>query len=57
MMKLTGKGAQGKYTPEELAIMDLEAIKKMILEQDPKAFGKTKTAKKKAAPKKSTKKK
>lgn len=57
MMKLTGKGAQGKYTAEELAVMDLETVKKMILEQDPKAFGKTKAAKKKAAPKKNAKKK
>ncbi len=52
MLKLTGQGANGKYTPEELAVIDLETIKKMILQQDPKAFDKKTTAKKKAAPKK-----
>ena len=62
MLKLTGKGANGKYTPEELAIIDLESIKKMIVEQDPKAFDKKgatkkKSATKKAAPKKAAKKK
>ena len=52
MLKLTGQGANGKYTPEELAVIDLETIKKMILQQEPKAFDKKTTAKKKAAPKK-----
>ena len=61
MLKLTGGGANGKYTVEELAVIDLESIKKMILQQEPKAFDKknapkkktaTKTAAKKAAPKK-----
>jgi DNA topoisomerase-1 len=57
MLKLTGQGANGKYTPEELAVIDLETIKKMILQQEPKAFdkkapAKKKTAVKKAAPKK-----
>ncbi|MEI8052871.1 MAG: type I DNA topoisomerase [Bacteroidota bacterium] len=61
MLKLTGQGANGKYTAEELAVIDLESIKKMILEQDPKAFDKKgevrkKAATKKAAPKKTTKK-
>ncbi len=61
MLKLTGQGANGKYTAEELAVIDLESIKKMIIEQDPKAFDKKgavrkKTATKKAAPKKTTKK-
>jgi DNA topoisomerase-1 len=62
MMKLIGQGANGKYTAEELSVMDLETIKKMIVAQDPKAFdkkggAKKKTASKKAAPKKSAKKK
>ncbi len=57
MLKLTGKGANGKYTPEELAIIDIEEVKKMILLQDPKAFGKKATVKKKAAVKKTATKK
>jgi DNA topoisomerase-1 len=66
MLKIIGKGASGKFTAEELAVIDLESIKKMILVQDPKAFDKKSAAKKKvatkkiavkkAAPKKSTKK-
>lgn len=41
-----------KYTPDELAGLELEDVKKIILEQDPKAFdkkGKKAPAKKKAA--------
>ncbi len=57
MLKLTGKGANGKYTPEELAVIDIEEVKKMILLQDPKAFGKKAPVKKKAAVKKTTTKK
>ncbi len=57
MLKLTGQGASGKYTPEELAVIDLDTIKKMILQQEPKAFDKKATAKKKAAPKKAATKK
>ena len=57
MLKLTGSGANGKYTAEELAVMDLETVKKMIVTQEPKAFDKKGTAKKKAAPKKTAKKK
>ena len=45
-------GANGKYTPEELAVIDLEEVKKMILIQEPKAFDKKGAVKKKAAPKK-----
>ena len=45
-------GAKGKYTTEELAVIDLEEIKKMILIQEPRAFDKKGAAKKKAAPKK-----
>lgn len=56
MLKLIGSGANGKYTAEEAAALDLETVKKMILQQDPKAFDKKTTAKK-AAPKKKTVKK
>ena len=56
MLKLTGSGANGKYTKEELAVIDLDTIKKMIVEQDPKAFDK-KTVKKKTATKKTATKK
>ncbi|UEG49303.1 type I DNA topoisomerase [Ferruginibacter lapsinanis] len=55
MLKLVGGGANGKYTPEELAVIDLEEVKKMIVAQEPKAFDKP--AKKKAAPKKAAAKK
>ncbi|MEO6844966.1 MAG: type I DNA topoisomerase [Ginsengibacter sp.] len=66
MLKITGKPEGGKYTPEELSSIELEDIKKMILQQDPKAFDKKTVAKKaaskkvtgkKAAPKKALKKK
>ena len=57
MMKLTGGGASGKYTPEELAVIDVESIKKMIIAQDPKAFAKKASVKKKAATKKAATKK
>jgi DNA topoisomerase-1 len=56
MLKIKAKPGGGKYTPEELAGVDLEEVKKMILQQDPKAFDK-KSAKKKAAPKKTAAKK
>ncbi len=60
MLKLTA-GPNGKYTADELATIDLEEIKKMILIQEPKAFDKKATAKKsgakKAAPKKAAAKK
>ncbi len=61
MLKLTAKPSGGKYTPEELAVIELDEVKKMILQQDPKAFDKKtvgkKSAAKKAAPKKATAKK
>ena len=62
MLKLSGGGANGKYTPEELATLQLEEVKKMILIQEPKAFdkkapAKKKTTAKKAAPKKIARKK
>lgn len=46
MLKLPANGANGKFTPEELAAIELEEIKKMIVAQDPKAVDK-KAAKKK----------
>ena len=52
MLKITGGGVNGKYTPEELADIDIDTIKKMIVSQVPKAFDKKKTVKKKAAVKK-----
>ena len=64
MLKLTAKGNGEKYSPEELAEIDVEEVKKMILKQDPKAFAQkttkktsTKTANKKPAAKKKTTKK
>jgi len=56
MLKITAKQGGGKYTPEEVADIDLEEVKKMILQQDPNAFDK-KATKKKAAPKKQAAKK
>lgn len=66
MLKITGKGDKGKYTPEDLANIPLEEIKKMIETQVPDAFMKKTTTKravtkkaatKKAAPKSAAKKK
>lgn len=51
MMKLT-PGTNGRYTPEQLANIELDAVKKMILTQEPKAFDKKAPAKKKSAKKK-----
>ncbi|MBS1948812.1 MAG: type I DNA topoisomerase [Bacteroidetes bacterium] len=50
MMKVTGAGANGKYTAEELSVISLDEVKKMIEEQDPTAFQKKNKAKKKAEP-------
>jgi DNA topoisomerase I len=56
--KLTGSGAKGKYTPEELTALTLDDVKKMIVAQEPKAFDKkTKAPAKKAAAKKAPAKK
>ncbi len=54
--KLQGGGANGKYTPEELKLLDLDTIKSMIIAQEPKAFSKPvkKAAAKKAATKSTT---
>ncbi len=56
MLKITGKGENGKHTPEELSAISLDEVKKMIETQVPDAF--TKKAKapiKKAAAKKPSK--
>ena len=58
MLKLGLSKTNTKHTPEELAVISLEEIKKIILTQEPKAFDKKAPAKKKAvAPKKSAPKK
>ena len=51
MLKLTS-GANGKYTADQLATIELDEVKKMILIQEPKAFDKKGTVKKKTATKK-----
>ncbi|MEP7163722.1 MAG: type I DNA topoisomerase [Ferruginibacter sp.] len=51
MLKLTA-GPDGKYTVEQLAGIELDEVKKMILVQDPKAFDKKGGARKKTATKK-----
>ena len=55
MMKLPG--GKAKQTPEELATMSLEEVKKLIVAQEPKAFDKKSATKKKAAKKKAVSKK
>ena len=55
MLKLPPKDGGGKFTPEELKDLSVEEVKKLIVKVDPKAFDK-KPAKKKSAPKKTTKK-
>ncbi|MFN8253731.1 MAG: type I DNA topoisomerase [Ferruginibacter sp.] len=40
MMKVVGQGSNGKYTADELAVISLDEVKKMIEAQDPKAFEK-----------------
>ena len=59
MLKIVGKGENGKFTPEELTTISLDEIKKMIETQVPDAFAKKvkATAKKAAAKKPSTSKK
>ncbi|HLL42622.1 MAG TPA: topoisomerase C-terminal repeat-containing protein, partial [Segetibacter sp.] len=48
MLKVIGKGEKGKYTPEELARISLNEVKKMIEIQLPDAFKKKVAAKKSA---------
>jgi DNA topoisomerase-1 len=57
MLKLGLNKSNAKYTPEELAAIELDEVKKMIVAQDPKAFDKKKAAPKKAAAKKAAVKK
>ena len=57
MLKLPYNANKTKYTPEELAKISLEDVKKVIVAQDPKAFDKKTTAKKKSAKKAAAKKK
>lgn len=61
MLNLKAKPEGGKYTPEELSALELEDVKKLILQKDPKAFdkkaAKKKSVAKKTAPKKAGKKK
>lgn len=56
MLKIGRKGDNEKYTSEELAIISLDEVKKMIEQQIPDAFVK-KAAKKTSPPKKATPKK
>lgn len=46
MLKVMGKGEKGRYTPEELARIPLDEVKKMILAQVPDAFKKKTSSKK-----------
>ena len=58
ILKITKKVDGSKYTPEELPTIDLAEVKRMILEQKPKAFDKPlKAAAKKAVTKKAIAKK
>ncbi|MDB5193036.1 MAG: topA [Segetibacter sp.] len=56
MLKLLNKGEKQKYTPEELAQIPLDEVKKMIETQEPGAFAKKTPAKKAAAKKAAAKK-
>jgi DNA topoisomerase I len=55
MLKLSRKSDDSKYTPEELAALSLDDVKKMIEAQVPGAFTKKTAVKKKAAAKKKKK--
>ena len=57
MLKLGKKSDGTKFTPEDLAIVDLEAVKKMIETQIPSAFSKKAKTVKKTATKAAKKKK
>jgi len=56
ILKVLGKGENGKYTAEELSTISLDEVKKMIEAQLPGAFSK-KVAAKKSSPKKAAAKK
>jgi DNA topoisomerase-1 len=49
MLKLGQNKSNTKYTAEELATVELDEVKKIILKQEPKAFDKKSPAKKKKA--------
>ena len=51
MLKLPANAKKEKYTPDELAGISLEEVKKLITLQDPKAFDKKASSKKKSAKK------
>jgi DNA topoisomerase I len=53
---ITGGGANGKYTPEELQALSIDDVKKMILQQEPRVFDKKAPAKKAATKKAPSKK-
>ena len=57
MLKLGKKSDGTKFTPEDLAIVDLEAVKEMIETQIPSAFSKKAKTVKKTATKAAKKKK
>lgn len=57
MLKLGLNKENKKMTPEDAALLDIEAVKKMIVAQEPKAFDKRAPAKKRAAAKKTAPKK
>jgi DNA topoisomerase-1 len=57
MLKLGLNAENKKMTAEEAATLDIEAVKKMIVAQEPKAFDKKKAPAKKSAAKKSAPKK
>lgn len=46
MLKISAKPGGGKYTSEELVLLSKDEVKKIALQQDPKAFDKKSTAKK-----------
>ena len=52
MLKLGVNKANAKFTAEELAVIELEEVKKIILTQEPKAFDKKAPVKKKVAARK-----
>ncbi len=56
MLKLPPKEGGGKFSPEELKVLSIDEVKKLIVKVDPKAFDKKTTTKMKSAPKKAAKK-
>ena len=56
MIKITSKANGNKYTPEELATIELEDVKKLIIKTEPNAFAPKKSITKKTATKAAAKK-